>query len=180
MKRSRVIALAGISAALAYIAVLISFYVDMMTLSLNAVAAVAIMLPLTTDSVKSALFALFSAGALAMLTIGIYGSLWFAIFFGSYTVIAYLLDFRLYRVERLPKVLRIAIITVVKLVYFTAAFVAMWYIMDLFVNMDGIEENIPVWLFVVISYIAFSLYDLLMRLVYINLRRILKRRIFKD
>ena len=144
MKRSRVIALAGISAALAYIAVLISFYVDMMTLSL------------------------------------IYGSLWFAIFFGSYTVIAYLLDFRLYRVERLPKVLRIAIITVVKLVYFTAAFVAMWYIMDLFVNMDGIEENIPVWLFVVISYIAFSLYDLLMRLVYINLRRILKSRIFKN
>lgn len=180
MKRSLVIALAGISAALAYIAVLISFYVDMMTLSLNAIAAVAIMLPLTKDSVASAVFALFSAGVLSMLTIGIQGSLWFAIFFGTYTVIAYLLDFRLYKVEMIPKVFRIAIITAIKLIYFTAAFVALWFLMDLFVNMDGIEENIPIWLFVVISYIAFSLYDILMRLVYINLKRVLKKRISKE
>ena len=178
MKRSNVIALAGISAALSYVAIILSFYVDIMTLSFGAIAGISLMLPLAVGSVSGAIFAYVSASILSGLTVG-FGALTFIIFFGPFTIIGYLVDFKLYEKLKLKKWAKLIIGYTIKGVYYSISVTAVYFIMSAFGNVDFLLEPQWLWLGVIALILIFFLFDILLHMVFVNLRYLVRTRILK-
>ena len=98
-------------------------------------------------------------------------SLPFIMLFGSYAIRAWLLDFKFYKVEKLPKALKIAIITVIKIGYYALMFWACWQLMGLVINTINIFGNkYEVTFYVIwgICFVVFCIYDPFMRWVFKN------------
>ena len=87
MKRfsSKKIALAGISSAIALIAVILSFYIPNLSLSFNLLASVGIMLPLTQKYYREAILAYVAVCALGGIFANIH-ILPFVLVGGAYTI----------------------------------------------------------------------------------------------
>ena len=147
MRRSYKIAIAAVSAAIAVIAVVAQAYVSTMSIAISVIAALAISLPLTQKSIGGAIFSYVAAGLIGFLAVNI-KALPFIMFYAPYAIIAYALDFVFYPSEkiRLPKWAKIAVITVVKLGFFAAAFygcLALMKVVIADINIFGIKWTLP-------------------------------------
>ena len=119
------IALSAVSAAIAVIAVVAQAYVDALTIALNIIAALAINIPLTKGMWKGAIMSFVVSSLIGFLIVNI-NALPFIMLFGSYAILSWLLDFKFYKVEKLPKALKIIVITVIKIGYYALMFWACW------------------------------------------------------
>ena len=86
MKRSHIIALSGISCAMALICVVGSIYVEFMTLTFAVLAAVFVQMPLTQKYWVGGILSYVATSILAFV-IGNINSLPFILFFGAYAII---------------------------------------------------------------------------------------------
>ena len=94
MKRSHIIALSGISCALALICVVGSIYVEFMTLSLAVLSAICIQMPLTQKYLLGGILSYVSTSIFAFL-IGNINALPFILFFGAYVLVQWLIEEKL-------------------------------------------------------------------------------------
>ena len=164
------IALSAVSAAIAILAVVAQAYVDALTIALNVIAALAINLPLTKGMWKGGIMSFVVSSIVSFLIVNIQ-SLPFIMLFGSYAILAWLLDFKFYKVEKLPKALKIVIITVIKIGYYALMFWACWQLMGLVLNTINIFGNkYEVTFYVIwgICFVVFCIYDPFMRWVFKN------------
>ncbi len=177
MKRSYKIAIAAVSCAIAVLAVVAQAYVSTVSIALNVVAALAISLPLTQRSVSGAIFSYVAASLIGFLAVNV-KALPFIIFYAPYAIIAYAADFVFYKSEkvRLPKWVKIAVITVVKLAFFGAAFYACLTLMKVVVSdiaLFGWKWTLP--LLMLAGFICFCTYDPLYRFVFVNMEKVVSR-----
>lgn len=166
MKRSYVIALSAVSCALAVIAVVVQGYLPTMRIAVNVIAALCVALPLTKDSFAGALLAYVCASLIGFFTVNLQ-ALPFIMLFGAYALVAWLLDFRFYRLRKLNKWFKIAVITVVKIGFFFLMFWACLQLMQTFVAdwiLNEYDWSVPV--LYALGFAIFCLYDPLYRWVF--------------
>ena len=178
MKRSQVIALAGISAALAYIFIVVSFYVDVMSISFGVLAAICLMLPLTAGSVLGAGFAYASASILSGLTVG-FGAMPFILLYGPFVMVVYLVNIRLFPRLHMPMWAKRLIGYAIKGVVYAGTITALYFVMKAFGNVDTLFEGWMKWVSIALLVVVFFMLDLLIGLVYVNLRHVIRTRVFK-
>lgn len=175
MRRSYKIALASVSCAIAVIAVVAQAFISSVSIAINVVAALAISLPLTQKSVGGAIFSYVAAALIGFFAVNI-KALPFIMFYGPYAIIAYALDFVFYLKVKLPKWLKIALITVVKLGFFGAAFYGCLMLMKIVVadiTLFGLKWTIP--LLMLAGFVCFCAYDPLYRFVFVNMEKVVNK-----
>lgn len=180
MRRSYKIALAAVSCALAVIAVVAQAYVSAASIAINVIAALAISLPLTQKSVGGAVFSYVASGVICFLIVNV-KALPFILFYAPYSIIQYALDFVFYKKVRLPKWCKIAMITVFKLGFFSAAFYGCLTLMKIVIadiDLFGVDWTLP--LFMLVGLACFCVYDPLYRLVFVNMGRIVTKYVGGD
>ncbi len=164
------IALSAVSAAIAILAVVAQAYVDALTIAFNVIAALAINLPLTKGMWKGGIMA-FVVSAIAGFLIVNIQALPFIMLFGSYAIVSWLLDFKFYKVEKLPKAFKIIVIIIIKVGYYALMFWACWNLMGLVINTINLFGNKYEATFYVIwgvCFVVFCIYDPFMRWVFKN------------
>ena len=156
MKRitAREIALSGIAAAFAVIAVVLSRFVAVMTLTFLALSSVALTLPLMRDSVRGAVFAYLATVGLGFLFVQYIGVMPFVIIFGPYPILNYYL--RKYLKKRW-------IILPIEIAFANLSFLACYYAIGLTLADFPIVDALPDWgkyllIYVVLS-VAFIVFD---------------------
>ena len=157
MKRitSKEIALSGISAAFAVIAVVLSYYVSLMTLVFYALASVALLLPILGESGRGAILAYAASVGLGFLFVGYIAVMPYVIMFGPYTMLFYYL--RKYLKKEL-------FCLPIKVLFANLSFLATFYAVGLTLADFPILDRFPVWgryvaIYVVLT-VAFIVFDL--------------------
>ena len=136
MKRfsSKKIALAGVASAISLIAVILSFYIPNLSLSLNVLAAVGIALPLTQKYYREAILAYVAVCAIG----GIFANIHiipFVLIGGAYTILAVFMD------DKKDKI-KWYISYPIKFVYACFVFFVLYYLTNIFfVNFEALNIN---------------------------------------
>lgn len=177
MKRqsSYTVALAGVSCALAVLSVIAGAYLPTAKIAMYALSAFCVAIPLTQNMFGGAVFTYIGAAVLTGLICNI-KCLPFALFFGPYALVAWALDFKFYQTCKWPKAIKIVVIALVKLAFFAAAFFACVALMKIVVadlELFGVRWTMP--LFALAGWVAFSLFDVVYRVVYGQMRRFVAR-----
>ncbi|MBR2481109.1 MAG: hypothetical protein IKB56_07395 [Clostridia bacterium] len=162
MKRfsSKKIALAGISSAIALIAVILSFYLPNLSMSFNLLATVGIMLPLTQKYYREAILSYVAVCALGGIFANIH-ILPFVLVGGFYTIVTIVMD------DHKEKV-KWYISYPIKVVYACFVFFVLYYLTDIFfVNFSAlnISTDNKALLYVILNLIfvaVFIIYDALL------------------
>ncbi|MGN0797559.1 MAG: hypothetical protein ACI4M5_05055 [Christensenellales bacterium] len=165
MKRSYRIAISGISAALTIISLLLAMFLPTAKVAFFVISALCVSLPLTQGLFWSALASYVVASAVGFLA-GNIKALPFILFFGLYSLVAWLLDFRFYT-TRLPRAVKIILITVIKLAYFALAFWACYKLMGVVISdivIGTLRLNTPI--FWAVGLVLFCAYDPLFRVTF--------------
>ncbi|MDE6967629.1 MAG: hypothetical protein K2P12_03140, partial [Clostridia bacterium] len=126
MKRSHIIALSGISCALALICVTCSIYIEFMTLTFSILSAIFVSMPLTQNSFVGSVLTYVATGILAFLIGNIYG-LPFILFYGAYALIQWLIEQKLYPLLK-NKIVRFSVGYLLKLAYFEIIVAIIWFL----------------------------------------------------
>ena len=165
------IALSAVAAAIAILAVVAQAYVDALTIAFNVTAALAIQLPLTKGLWKGSLMAFVVTAIVSFLIVNIQ-ALPFVMLFGSYAVLSWALDFKFYKIEKLPKAFKIIFIALVKIGYYALMFWGCWQAMNLLfvntINIFGEKYDLTFYAIWGICFAVFCLYDPFMRWVFKN------------
>jgi len=158
------IALSGITAAFAVIAVVLSRFVSVMTVSFLALSSVVLTLPLMRDSVRGTVFAYLATVGLGFLFVGYISVMPFVIIFGPYPVLNYYL--RKYLKKRV-------FILPIEIAYANLSFLACYYAIGLKLSDFPIVDTLPNWgkylliygvltlVFILFHFAFCALYDLL-------------------
>ncbi|MBQ9114944.1 MAG: hypothetical protein IJY07_03300 [Clostridia bacterium] len=162
MKRfsSKKIALAGVSSAISLIAVILSFYIPNLSLSLNVLAAVGIMLPLTQKYYREAILSYVAVCALGGIFANIH-ILPFVLIGGAYTIATIVMDDFKHK-------LKWYFAYPIKLVYACFVFFVLYYLTNIFiVNFEALNislDNKALLYFIlnVIFVLVFFIYDALL------------------
>ncbi len=164
-QRSYNVAIAGISAALTIISLMLAIFLPTMKLAFFVISSLCSAMPLTKDRWWASVATFVVAGLIGFF-VGNIKAIPYLLFFGPYSLIAWLCDFKLYD-TRLNKALKIIVIVVLKLTYFALAFWGCYKLMGLVISdivIGKFTMNTPVfWL---VGLVIFSLYDPLYRWVY--------------
>ena len=167
MKKSYVIALSGISTALAVAFVMLAVYIEPMTISFYVMSAVSMMLPLTKGSYKGSLLACVATIILTV-SIATIKALPFAIFFGPYTIVSVLLSKKLKWYFALP----------IKICWFNLVLYILYLVTGLLViDFDALGFTLEYWAIALIGTVIFIAYDFLMQYVFRVLTYVVEKRI---
>ena len=160
----REIALSGITAAFAVIAVVLSHIVGVLTLTFLALSSVVLTLPLMADSLRGTIFAYVAASGLSFLFVGYIAVMPFVLMFGLYPIVDYLL--RTYLKKRI-------IVLPIEVIFANGSFIACYFAIGLTLDDFPIVDTLPdagkyavIFGFLTVVFIVFhfaftSLYDLL-------------------
>ena len=163
------------TAALAIIAVVLSHFVGVMTLTFLAVSSVVLTLPMMGGSFRGAVLAYVAAAGLSFLFVGYIAVMPFVIIFGPYPLLGYLL--RKYLKKRL-------FVLPIEIVFANGAFLACYFAIGLTLADFPLVDTLPAagkWavilvlltaVFVVFHFAFTTLYDLLEK----RLSRVFKNR----
>ena len=163
---AREIALSGITAALAVGAVVLSYFVGVLTLTFLALASVILTLPMMADSLRGSVLAYVAASGLSFVFVGYVAVMPFVLMFGLYPIVDHLL--RKYLKKRV-------IVLLLEVVFANLSFVATYFAIGLTVEDFPIVDNLPVWgkflvifvvltaVFVIFHFAFTALYDVLER-----------------
>ncbi|MDE6550288.1 MAG: hypothetical protein K2M44_02140 [Clostridia bacterium] len=184
MKRSHSyeIALSAISAAMAVAFIVAQAYVPIMTIAINVMAAMAVNLPFTKDMWKGGVLAYVAASGLGFLIVNI-KALPFIMLFGAYSVLMWLLDFKFYQSAKLNKIIKIAIIALIKIGFYLLMFWACYVLMDIALDTASIfgkTFNLNFYIVWGVCFAVFCLYDPLIRWVFKCEKALINRIIKKD
>lgn len=180
MKKSRIIALSGISCALALICVVCSIYVEFMTLTFAVLSAIFVSLPFTKNSWAGGILAYITCSICAFF-IGSINSLPFILFFGAYAILQWTIEYKLAPVLK-NKVLKYTLCYLLKLAYLEIVVAILWFFANAVIPtiiIFGKKIEMTYMIFALGSIPLFLLYDLMMHLLFKNLK-ILINRIVKD
>ena len=172
MKRitAREIALSGIAAAFAVIAVVLSRFVAVMTLTFLALSSVALTLPLMRDSVRGAVFAYLATVGLGFLFVQYIGVMPFVIIFGPYPILNYYL--RKYLKKRW-------IILPIEIAFANLSFLACYYAIGLTLADFPIVDSLPDWGKYLLIYGTLTLIFIVFHFAFCALYDFLKQRLSK-
>ncbi len=132
---SKKIALAGVASAISLLAVILSFYIPNMSLSLNILAACGILIPLTQKYYREAILAFVAVTALGAIFANIH-ILSFVLIGGSYTIATVAMYNNREKVKWF-------ISYPVKIAYSCFVFFVMYYLTDIFfVNFDVLKISL--------------------------------------
>ncbi|MEG1509276.1 MAG: hypothetical protein RR454_02355 [Clostridia bacterium] len=173
------VALAGISASLALVAIVFARFVEPMTIAFNVLAGIFILLPFTKGYI---VYGLLCYGVVATLSFFILqlNAFPFIFFFGSYSVVMYLLDFKLAPLVK-NKYLRLSMLVVLKFAFFNLAFFVIYKMMKLVladINFFGLE--LKYWMLLLIGNVLFVAYDFLIRFVFKNMQYLIDKHMPND
>lgn len=144
---------------------MLAIFLPTMKLALFVISSLCVAIPLTKGMWWSAV-ATYAVSAIIGFFVGNIKAIPFILFFGLYALISWLCDFKLY-FTRLNKILKIVIITLIKLAYFGLAFWGCYKLMGLVISDIVIGKlTMKPWLFWLAGWVLFSLYDPLYRWVY--------------
>ena len=172
---AREVALSGITAALAVGAVVLSYFVGVLTLTFLALASVILTLPMMADSLRGSVFAYVAASGLGFLFVGYVAVMPFVLIFGLYPIVDYLL--RKYLKKR-------AIVLPLEIVFANLSFLATYFAIGLTIHDFPIVDQLPDWgkflvlfvlltaVFIIFQFAFTALYDLLEK----RLSPVLKRK----
>lgn len=180
MKRSHIIALSGISCALALICVVGSIYVEFMTLSLAVLSAICIQMPLTQKYLLGGILSYVSTSIFAFL-IGNINALPFILFFGAYVLVQWLIEEKLSPLIK-NKILKYSVVYVIKIGYFEAVIAIFWFLFNKLIPAFIIFGNTIEMTYLIVSLAGiplFLLYDLMMHLVFKNFTMVINKIIKK-
>ena len=180
MKRSHIIALSGISCALALICVVGSIYVEFMTLSLAVLSAICIQMPLTQKYLLGGILSYVSTSIFAFL-IGNINALPFILFFGAYVLVQWLTEEKLSPLIK-NKILKDSVVYVIKIGYFEAVVAIFWFLFNKLIPAFIIFGNTIEMTYLIVSLAGiplFLLYDLMMHLVFKNFTMVINKIIKK-
>lgn len=155
MKDGKLIALSAVSTALGVIFLIIGAYIETFDLSALFMSAIAIMLPLSKNSVKGALF---TYGATALLSFcfalsRFYVPLLYVLFFGIHPIINYI---------QLNSKKNLWFLYVIKGLWFIGIMFIMYYSFTLFiVEIESIKKFMPV-IITVLGAMMYVAYDFVM------------------
>ena len=161
---AREIALSGITAALTVIAVVLSHYVSVLTLTFLALSSVILTLPMMGGSLRGSVLAYLVAAGLSFLFVGYISLMPFLLMFGLYPIVDYLL--RKYLKKRV-------FVLLAEIVFANASFVAVYFAIGLTLEDFPIVNSFPTWakilcifgllsvVFVIFHFAFTTLYDAL-------------------
>lgn len=177
MKRSYIIALSGISSALATLFVVGATFLPTMKIALIVMSAIAISLPLTKNSWTGSLMSFIVSAIITFFVCNV-KALPFILFFGPYAIIQYLLDYKFMSSQKIKsKGIKLAISIIIKVIWFTGAFFACYYLMKISLTditlLGGDWLTLPI-LYIILLVIA-VLYDILFRFVFKSLINLVNR-----
>ena len=162
------------TAALTVIAVVLSHFVGVMTLSFLALASVVLTLPMMAGSARGSILAYVAAAGLCFLFVGYVSVMPFVLVFGPYPILDYYL--RKYLKKRV-------IVLPIEIAFANLSFLACFFAIGLTLSDFPIVDTLPAWgkwtvifvfltvVFVVFHFAFTALYDLLER----RLARVLKK-----
>lgn len=169
MKRSHVIALAGISCALALLSVVGSMFVEFMTLTFLVLSAIFISMPLTQKYWLGGILAYVATSIFAFL-IGNINSLPFIIFFGAYAIIQWFVEQKLQPLIK-NKIVKYSVAYLIKLSYFEAVIAVFWFLFNSLIPTFAILGNAIELTYMIIALAGiplFLLYDIVMHYLFKN------------
>lgn len=157
MSKAKIIAIAGITAALSVVFLMIGTFIEVLDLSCLFLSSVVMLIPLAKKSYASA-FLSYAASAILSFLVTIstgkfYLSIVYAVFFGLHPIINYL---------QVDKKLNKYIMAIVKDIWFVGTCFLMYYVFNLFAEFP---EFIEKYIYIIIPIggtILFLLYDLCM------------------
>ncbi len=170
----REIALSGITAAFAVIAVVLSYYLNVLSVTFLAVASVVLTLPMMAGSARGSILAYAAAAGLSFIFVSYIAALPFVIIFGPYPILDYFL--RKYLKKRV-------IVLPIEIAFANLSFLGCYFAIGLSRADFPFLENLPVWqqyfciflgltiVFVIFHFAFTSLYDTLNR----RLSKVLKQ-----
>lgn len=174
------IALSGVASALGIIALVGAMFVPIMELSLMVISAICVALPLTKNLWVGGIFTYLVTTMVGMLINSI-NAIPFVLFFGLYSIIEWALDFKFYKIEKIPKWAKITIIAVVKIGFYCLSLYLCYLLMKVVLadfTLFGWAWTFPILL--ACGFVLFSVYDVLYRFVYKNLLILVNRYIHKS
>lgn len=180
MKKSYVIALSGISCALALICVVGAIYVEFMNLTFAVLAAIFVSMPLTQKSWVGGILSYISTSIFAFL-IGNIRALPFILFFGAYAIIQWFIEQKLYPIIK-NNIAKYSVGYVLKLGYFEAVIAIYWFLFNTLIPTLVIFGKTIKLTYLIIALAGipiFLLYDLMMHLVFKNFTFIINKVIKK-
>lgn len=176
MKRSHIIALSGISCALALICVTCSIYIEFMTLTFSILSAIFVSMPLTQNSFVGSVLTYVATGILAFLIGNIYG-LPFILFYGAYALIQWLIEHKLYPLLK-NKIVRFSVGYLLKLAYFEIIVAIIWFLASAIIPTLILFGKTIKLTYLIISLAGipvFLLYDTMMHLLFRNFKVLIAR-----
>ena len=169
MKRSHIIALSGISCALALICVVSSIFVEFMTLTFAVLSAICVSIPLTQNYWVGGMLSYISTSIFGFL-IGNINALPFIMFFGAYAIIQWVLEQKLYPLIK-NKMVRFSAGYLIKIAYFEAVIAVIWFLFNTLIPtfiLFGKTIELTYLIIALAGIPIFLLYDLMMHLLFKN------------
>lgn len=149
MKKSKKIALAGISAAFATIFLALGNYVTLFDYSFYLLASLCLMVPFVTDEVIWGILSFLVATLLGIaFAPNIMAMFAFFVFFGPYAIITSIVEMK--NVKTIIKY-------VVKNVFYCISIILMYFFSTIFVEIN--MWNLPLWLLFVGALLLMNVYD---------------------
>lgn len=176
MKKSYVIALSGISCALALICVVGSIFVEFMNLTFAVLAAIFVSMPLTQKSWVGGILSYISTSIFAFL-IGNINALPFILFFGAYAIIQWSIEEKLFPLLK-NKIAKYSVGYALKLAYFEAVIAIYWFLFNTLIPsfvLFGKTIKLTYLIIALAGIPIFLLYDLMMHLVFKNFTFLINR-----
>ena len=162
------IALSGITAALAVIAVVLSHFLGVLTLTFLAVSSVVLTLPMMIDSLRGSVLAYVAAAGLSFLFVGYISVMPFVLIFGLYPIIDYILwKYLKRRLFVLP----------IEIVFACLSFLATFYAIGLTLADFPIVDTLPDWGKYLVIYAGVAVVFVIFHFAFTVLYEVLKKRL---
>lgn len=176
MKKSHIIALSGISCALAFICEVGSIYVEFMTLTFAVLAAVFVSMPLTQNYWVGGILAYIATSIFSFL-VGNINSLPFILFFGAYALIQWAIEQKLFPIIKNVFV-KYSVGYLLKIAYFEVIVAIVYFCFKALIPpliLFGKTIELTYLILSLAGIPIFLLYDLMMHLLYTNFAYIVTR-----
>ncbi len=158
MKNSKTIALAGLTTALSLIFLVFGTYIETFDLSCLLLSSLIIMLPLSKQSVKTALLCYLAVSILSLIFTASVGrfsvTILYALLFGIYPIALYF--------EK-SKNINIVLATIIKGIWFVSVCFLMYYALKFFVATNSFIEKYIVYILIFGGLIVFVIFDYMMK-----------------
>lgn len=180
--------MAGVTASLVIICLILSVYVNKISVSMHVLAGICLYIPLYRKSLVSSVLTYIAVSFLAFF-IPFNSIAAFIIFFGPYTIFKYVIEKIVVRKQlespsKRIKTTFIFIAYIPKLIFFNLTFYGLFRIFKFTIMKDGFlglkYENINYAILATIASCLFLLYDILLDFLYLSIDKILEKIWKKD